>query len=126
MNRLEVLPKPTGSGPRPITVAETHVFLRQAEDIWSEEDRFEFVDFIASHPDAGDVIPETGGVRKVRWGRQGSGKRAGVRVMYFCYDANAPLYLLMISAKSRQETLSSEAVQKLKTISAALEDRFRH
>ena len=68
---------------KPITVAETQLFSRQAEGVWSEEERFEFVDFIASNPQAGDVIPETGGVRKVRWGRQGSGKRGGVRVIYF-------------------------------------------
>jgi hypothetical protein len=67
---------------RPITVAETAVFMRQAAEVWSDEERLSFVDFIARNPEAGDVIPETGGVRKVRWGRQGSGKRGSVRVIY--------------------------------------------
>ena len=63
----------------PITVVETPQFPRQAGDVWTEDERTGFVDFIARNPEAGDVIPETGGVRKLRWRRQGSGKRGGVR-----------------------------------------------
>jgi hypothetical protein len=51
---------------RPITVAETTVFLRQAADVWTEEERTEFIDFIARNPEAGDLIPQSGRVRKVR------------------------------------------------------------
>jgi hypothetical protein len=51
--------------------------MRQAADVWTDEERSAFVDFIARNPEAGDLIPETGGVRKVRWSQQGSGKRAG-------------------------------------------------
>jgi hypothetical protein len=66
-----------------ITVAETLTFMRQAEAIWSKEEREAFVDFIARNPEAGDVIPETGGVRKIRWRIQGRGKRGGARVILF-------------------------------------------
>jgi hypothetical protein len=52
-----------------MTVAETAPFIRQAAKLWTEDDRNAFVDFIAANPDAGDVIPDTGGLRKVRWGR---------------------------------------------------------
>jgi hypothetical protein len=55
-----------------ITVAETAVFVRQAEDVWDEAGREAFVEFIAQNPEAGDVIPETGGVRKIRWARAGT------------------------------------------------------
>src|ERR1700738_736944 len=54
--------------------------------IRAADERFEFVDFIARNPEAGDLVPASGGVRKVRWGRQGSGKRGGVRIIYFCHD----------------------------------------
>jgi hypothetical protein len=57
--------------------------VRQAEQVWTDAEREEFVNFIAGKPEAGDLIPETGGVRKVRWGRGGSGKRGGARVIYF-------------------------------------------
>ena len=79
----------------PITVAETPLFVRQA----AEAEHDAFVTFIASNPEIGDVIPDTGGVRKVRWSRAGSGKRGGVRVVYFYRDAGRPLYLLMVYAK---------------------------
>ena len=62
------------------------------------------------------MIPETGGVRKLRWGRAGSGKRGGARVVYFYHDAGRPLYLLMVYAKAQQEDLTSNekrAVRKL-------------
>ncbi|GFM28717.1 RelE-like cytotoxic translational repressor of toxin-antitoxin stability system [Novosphingobium sp. PY1] len=51
---------------RPITVAATHFFLLAAEKIWSEEERAELVDHVAHNLEAGDVIPGTGGVRKLR------------------------------------------------------------
>ena len=69
-----------------ITVAETGPFLRQAAKLWTDEDRAAFVDFIAANPDAGDVIPDTGGLRKIRWTRPGMGKRGGVRVIYFYHE----------------------------------------
>jgi hypothetical protein len=83
---------------RPLAVAETDLFVRQAERVWNDEERLSFIDYIARNPEAGDVIPETGGVRKIRWGRQGSGKRGGVRVIYFFHYVDVPLYLLMIYA----------------------------
>src|SRR5579864_5159998 len=94
---------------RPTTVAETAVFLRQASGLWTEDEHSEFVDFIAQNPEAGDLIHESGGVRKIRWGRRGIGKRGGVRVVYFYYDPAMPLYLLMIYAKAQRDDLSPDA-----------------
>jgi hypothetical protein len=105
---------------RLITVAETAMFMRQAVEVWSEEERLAFVDFIARNPETGDVIPESGGVRKVRWGRQGSGKRGGVRVIYFYHHTEAPLYLLMIYAKARREDLSPDAKRAVQALAARL------
>lgn len=94
---------------RPITVAETTVFLRQAAQIWSEDEHLAFVDFIARNPETGDLIPATGGVRTVRWARQGMGKRGGARVIYLYRDSGMPLYLLMVYTKTQREDLSPEA-----------------
>ena len=60
---------------RPITVAETYTFARSATKIWDEAELAELVDYVAHNPEAGDVIQGTGGVRKLRWGKAGSGKR---------------------------------------------------
>lgn len=103
----------------PITVAETIVFQRQAEAIWNDDERQEFVAFIATNPKAGDIVPGTGGVRKVRWARSGGGKRGGARVIYFYHDADHPLYLLMAYAKARKEDMNpaqKRAVRELVTM----------
>jgi mRNA-degrading endonuclease RelE of RelBE toxin-antitoxin system len=110
---------------RPITVAETALFMRQASDIWSDEERSTFVDFIALNPEAGDVIPDSGGVRKVRWRRQGSGKRGGVRVIYFHGGGDNPLYLLMIYAKARRDDLSPDAKRAVQALVARLKNARR-
>jgi hypothetical protein len=65
----------------PMTVVETPFFLRKAAILLNEEERSELVVFLGMNPEAGDVVPETGGVRKVRWAAQGKGKRGGVRVI---------------------------------------------
>jgi hypothetical protein len=105
---------------RPLSVAETILFSRQAADVWSDEERNDFVDFIARNPEAGDVIQDTGGVRKVRWSRQGSGKRGGVRVIYFYQHMDTPLYLLMVYAKARREDLSPDEKRAVRELTARL------
>jgi len=103
-----------------LTVAETPLFVRQAETVWDESDRVAFVDFIAAHPEAGDLIPETSGVRKVRWARAGTGKRGGARVIYFYHDADRPLYLLMVYAKARRENLTADEKRAVRKLAAIL------
>ena len=66
------------------------------------------------------MIPDTGGVRKVRWVRAGSGKRGGVRVVYFYHDAGRPLYLLMVYAKARREDLSPDEKRAVRALAAVL------
>jgi hypothetical protein len=97
-----------------IAVAETPLFVRQAEKIWTEAERETFIDFIARNPEAGDIIPETGGIRKIRWSRAGTGKRGGTRVIYFYLDRQRPIYLLMIYAKARQENLDADEKRELR------------
>lgn len=99
--------------------------MRQAENVWTEGERVGFIDFVARNPEAGDLIPETGGVRKIRWRRQGSGKRGGVRVIYFYHSANAPLFLLMIYAKAAREDVSPDAMRALANFAARLKQSLR-
>jgi len=99
--------------------------VRQAEKVWTEAEREEFVNYIAGDPEAGDVIPETGGVRKIRWSVEGAGKRGGARVIYFYHDAGRPLYRLMVSAKVRKEDLSGEEKRTVWSLAAVLKGRTR-
>lgn len=108
-----------------MTVAETAPFIRQAAKLWSDEDRTAFVDFIAANPDAGDVIPDTGGLRKVRWTRPGSGKRGGVRVIYFYYDDFMPLYLLLIYAKAERENWTHDEKRRAQALTEGIKQAYR-
>lgn len=103
-----------------LTVAETQTFVRMAERIWSDTERAELVDFVAHNPEAGDVIPGTGGVRKLRWARAGSGKRGGARVIYFYYRPDRPLYILLAYAKAQASDLSADEKKAVAAFAAAI------
>lgn len=109
-----------GRGAKLITVVELLTFLRAAAKVWGEDEREAFVDYLAANPEAGDVIPDTGGLRKVRWGRQGAGKRGGVRVVYYFYDLEMPLYLITVYAKAAREDLGPAEKRTLTALAADL------
>jgi hypothetical protein len=94
------------------TVIETPTFQKQADKICSESERLAFIDWIAVNPLAGDVIPGADGARKVRWGRAGSGKRGGVRVVYFNLTEQGVVVLVMMYAKSDQANIAHGDIEK--------------
>jgi hypothetical protein len=96
-----------------LTIIESPLFSRLWPDYWSEEERGEFAAFIAGSPDAGDVIPGSGGCRKIRWSRAGVGKRGGVRVIYTARLARGAVVLLVIHAKSARETIPAHVLRKI-------------
>ena len=97
------------------TVAETDVFIRYAHTVWSAEERDAFVTWIASNPLAGDVIPGTGGLRKVRYSRQGTGKRGGVRVVYYNLLSDGKIWLLIVYSKAKFDNLPLAFLNQLKS-----------
>ena len=94
------------SGNAPITVVETPEFLSTTRKLLSEDERAVLVDYLAHNPTAGDSVPQTGGVRKLRWALEGRGKRGGARVIYFFHSADIPLFALAAYAKNEQADLS--------------------
>ncbi|MFO1103554.1 MAG: type II toxin-antitoxin system RelE/ParE family toxin [Methylocystis sp.] len=90
------------------TVAETQIYLSRAEGLMSESERSAIVDLLAASPDVGDLIPGTGGLRKVRVPLAGRGKRGGAQVIYYFHDQTLPIYLLLAYAKNERDDLSSE------------------
>ena len=96
------------------TVVETLLFQRQWPNYWTEEERGEFAAFIAENPSAGVVIPESGGIRKVRWKRAGSGKSGGGRVIYFTRNAVGEVVLLTLYAKSKTDNLTGAALKEIR------------
>ena len=96
------------------TVIETPAFSRLVVDYWSDEEREDFAVFLANNPEFGDVVPGSGGVRKIRWSRQGSGKRGGVRVIYYNKLNNGEIWQLLIYAKSAKENIPSHILKAIK------------
>ena len=98
------------------TVVELHEYLRRAECLLSERVRAEIVDYLAAHPKAGVVMQGTGGIRKLRWVREGMGKRGGVRVIYYYHDERMPLYLLTIFGKGEKDNLTKAEQNALRRL----------
>jgi hypothetical protein len=98
---------------RPITVVETDEFLSATRKLMDDDERAELVDYLAFNPTVGDMIPGSGGVRKIRWGLEGRGKRGGARVIYFYHDMEMPLLLLKAFAKNKQDDLSQIELKKM-------------
>lgn len=90
----------------PVSVVETPEFLSAARKLMGDEERAALVDFLAYNPNAGDLIPGTGGVRKLRWALEGRGKRGGARVIYFFHNVALPLFALTAYAKNVRANLS--------------------
>lgn len=96
------------------TIVETPTFVADAKDLWSEEERGAFCGWLSANPDAGDVIPGSGGCRKVRWSKAGIGKRGGVRVIYFTRLASGEIWLLVICAKNVQGTIPAHILKAIR------------
>ena len=109
----------------PIGVVETPEFIRAATKLLRERERSDLVDFLARNPAAGDLIPGTGGVRKLRWGLEGRGKRGGARVVYFYHDVDMPIIALTAYAKNQQADLSQQDRNDLKRLTTQLVRAFK-
>jgi hypothetical protein len=103
-----------------VTVAETSEYARRAGKLLSENERTELICYLAAHPEAGVVMEGAGGVRKLRWAREGRGKSGGVRVIYFYYNDGIPLYLLTIYGKNEKDNLSAAERNELAKLAALL------
>jgi RelE toxin of RelE / RelB toxin-antitoxin system len=101
-----------------LTVVESPIFQKLWPRYWDEDERAEFASFIALSPEAGSVIRGSGGVRKVRWVREGTGKSGGVRIVYLARNDAGEVYLLTLYAKSESENIP---LSTLKEIRRALE-----
>jgi mRNA-degrading endonuclease RelE of RelBE toxin-antitoxin system len=92
---------------------ETPIFTEDVLNLLSDEEYAEFQEYLATNTKAGDVIQQTGGLRKVRWSAQGKGKRGGVRIIYYHVTADSQIRLILIYKKGVKEDLTSEQKKML-------------
>jgi hypothetical protein len=100
----------------PMTVVETPGFIRDASTALTEQERADMISFLAANPDAGDIMTETGGGRKLRWKAEGRGKRGGVRVIYYFHNESLPLFLLNVFAKNERASLTKAERNAMKAL----------
>ncbi len=97
------------------TVVETSEYLTAASKAgMTDVERWAVIDAIAANPEAGDIIPGTGGCRKVRVAKAGGGKRGGYRVITYYTVPNQPVFLLTVIAKNQRANLTERQKIELK------------
>jgi len=96
-----------------VEIIETPVFTRKIKDVLSDDEYGKLQWALVTNPEAGAVIPGSGGLRKLRWAISGRGKRGGLRVIYYWYTQDEKIYMLLPYKKSEQEDLTNEQMKIL-------------
>lgn len=109
----------------PQVIVETPAYLHAVEEFWDSDTQAEFKNFIGVNFFLGDIIPDTGGLRKIRWKGSGKGKRGGARVIYYFYNEHHPIYLLFAYSKNTQTDLTEKEKELLRKFVLQLKNSFR-
>ncbi len=96
------------------TFVESTIFARYRPDYLSDDEYAQLQWFLAEHPMMGDVVPHSGGVRKMRWRTGETGKRGGIRVIYYLQTHRGEIWLLTLYGKSAQENIPGYILRQLK------------
>lgn len=97
-------------------ITELQEFRKKASKLLTTEERAELLTFLAKNPKDGDIVAGTGGIRKMRWGAGGRGKRGGVRIIYYYHIVGSEIFLITIYAKNEQKDISPKAKRLYKTL----------
>jgi hypothetical protein len=99
-------------------------YLRHSDGLLNEKERQAIVDHLASNPADGDLIPGGGGLRKLRWGAAGRGKRGGVRIIHYFADPRFPVFLMDIFAKNEKADLSAAELAMMRELAKRLIETY--
>jgi hypothetical protein len=105
---------------REITVLQVPKFKAEAMELLGVDGIDAVAVYLIDHPDAGDVVQGSGGVRKLRWAAKGKGKRGGARIIYLYVVIAARIYLLRCYAKNVRTDLAADEKRELRQIAAHL------
>ena len=96
------------------TFIETKLFTQLVETYLTDDDYANLQLAVVANPGAGDVIRGSGGVRKLRWGLPGRGKRGGVRVIYYLRLQQGQVWMLTMYVKNEAGSISGPVLRKIK------------
>jgi hypothetical protein len=108
-----------------VTVVETPEFIARTAKLMTDENREELIAYMSRNPTAGELVPGTGGIRKLRWRLEGRGKRGGARVIYFFHSADVPLFALTAFAKNERANLSQQDRNEFRKLAKLLVATYR-
>jgi hypothetical protein len=97
-----------------ISFVETKLFTRLVQEYLSDDEYSRLQQALLADPEAGAIIPGSGGVRKLRWGVAGRGKRGGVRVIYFLRTKQGQIWMLTLYAKNVSENIPANVLKQIK------------
>jgi hypothetical protein len=95
---------------------ETPTFTRIITSLLSDDELREMQSKLIAEPDAGDLIAHGGGIRKLRWKKQGTGKSGGIRVIYYWVVDEDQILMLIAYPKSAKDNLSDAETAALKKL----------
>lgn len=93
---------------------ETKLFTSLVDQYLSDDEYAALQQAMMASPDAGDVIRGSGGVRKLRWGLPGRGKRGGIRVIYYLRRRQGEVWMLTLYAKNEADSIPGHVLKKIK------------
>ena len=102
------------------TFIELQGFSKRRQGLLPDDEFRAFQEILINDPEAGDTISGTGGFRKIRWSRPGTGKRGGMRVIYYNVTIKGRIYLALIYPKNEQDELSQEQKKMLRQVAELL------
>jgi hypothetical protein len=88
------------------TIVELPEFIKRSSNLLEGNEKASIINYLAFHPQSGDLMQGTGGIRKLRWSAKGKGKSGGVRVIYYYQYGTMPLFLLSVFGKGEKANLS--------------------
>ena len=97
-----------------LTFIETKLFTSLVQQYLADDEYAALQQALAATPDAGAVIRGSGGVRKLRWGVAGRGKRGGVRVIYYLRFQQGEIWMLTVYAKNEEASIPGHVLKKIK------------
>jgi mRNA-degrading endonuclease RelE of RelBE toxin-antitoxin system len=92
---------------------ETSKFTKLVEELLSDVEYANLQQYLLKKPDAGNVVPGSGGVRKLRWKKEGKGKSGGVRIIYYWKKSEDEIWMLTAYEKSKQENIPGHILKKI-------------
>lgn len=107
------------------TIVELPEFIKKSDKILSDDERNNLIYYLSLHPKSGVILKGTGGIRKLRWASKGKGKSGGLRVIYFYYNADLPLFLLTLFSKGERTNINNSKRNELAKLTEVLVSNYK-